>query len=101
MEAAEGFASGTANAGDSLRKSYHPLIEQIFHSSQPVIAAVNGVAAGIGMSISLTTDIRLASDKASFFTRLQQDWTGSRRGGKLDLTSPDRLSTRHSNRHDL
>ena len=66
MEAAQGFASGKSKAGDSLRKSYHPLIDQIFNSSQPIVCAINGIAAGIGMSISLTTDIRIASDQAAF-----------------------------------
>ena len=53
-------------AGDHLKKVYHPLIEQITKIEKPVIGAINGIAAGIGMSVALATDIRIASDKAAF-----------------------------------
>ncbi len=53
-------------AGDHLAKIYHPLINQITSIEKPVIGAVNGIAAGIGMSIALATDLRIVSDKAAF-----------------------------------
>ena len=53
-------------AGDHLKKVYHPLINQITTIEKPVIGAVNGIAAGIGMSIALATDLRVVSDKAAF-----------------------------------
>lgn len=52
--------------GDVLRKRYNPMLMQLEQCEKPVIAAVNGVAAGAGMSLALACDFRLASEKASF-----------------------------------
>jgi 2-(1,2-epoxy-1,2-dihydrophenyl)acetyl-CoA isomerase len=49
-----------------LSEVYHPALLAIHESSCPVIAAVDGVAAGIGCDIALACDIRLASERASF-----------------------------------
>ena len=52
--------------GDHLRHGYHKLIMQMVTLEKPIIGAINGVAAGAGCGIALATDIRIASDKASF-----------------------------------
>ncbi|MCG5252799.1 enoyl-CoA hydratase-related protein [Brevibacillus agri] len=52
--------------GGFLRKRYNPMILQLQKTEKPIVAAVNGVAAGAGMSLALACDIRLASEKASF-----------------------------------
>ncbi|MCP4357312.1 MAG: 2-(1,2-epoxy-1,2-dihydrophenyl)acetyl-CoA isomerase [Chloroflexi bacterium] len=57
---------GEFSIGDHLRHGYHRLIKQILATEKPILGAINGIAAGAGCGIALCTDIRIASDKASF-----------------------------------
>jgi len=52
--------------GEVLRKRYNPMIMAMDKCEKPIVAAVNGVAAGAGMSLALACDFRLLSEKASF-----------------------------------
>jgi len=45
---------------------YNPIISQIRHLQKPVVAAVNGVAAGAGANIALACDVVVACESASF-----------------------------------
>lgn len=73
----QGFCSGAnlgevsrrepgAGSGDVLRASYHPLLLAIRDLEMPIVTAVNGAAAGVGMSFALMGDIVCASRNAFF-----------------------------------
>jgi 2-(1,2-epoxy-1,2-dihydrophenyl)acetyl-CoA isomerase len=49
-----------------LRERYNPIIRAIRSMGQPVIAAVNGVAAGAGASLAFACDLRICAEEARF-----------------------------------
>jgi 2-(1,2-epoxy-1,2-dihydrophenyl)acetyl-CoA isomerase len=62
-----GLSSGGAlDAGKTLEEAYNPLIELIATLEKPVIAAVNGIAAGAGANIAFACDLVYAARSASF-----------------------------------
>ncbi len=54
------------DAGASLIETYHPILLELSALKIPVVAAVNGAAAGAGMSIAIAADIVVAAESAYF-----------------------------------
>ena len=64
-----GGEAGTSEGFDlsaRLRERYHPIIHAIRHMPKPVVAAVNGPAAGIGCSLALACDLIVAAESSYF-----------------------------------
>ena len=51
--------------GERLRKGYNPVILKMRNMEKPIIAAVNGVAAGAGCSLALAADLRIMAESAT------------------------------------
>jgi 2-(1,2-epoxy-1,2-dihydrophenyl)acetyl-CoA isomerase len=59
-------SSATTDSGAALDKFFNPVIRTMRAMPKPIIAAVNGVAAGVGMSFVMAADIAIAAKSASF-----------------------------------
>lgn len=62
------LAAGDPKLATTIREHFNPLVLTVATMPKPVIAAVNGVAAGAGAALAFAADFRFAADDAAFTT---------------------------------
>lgn len=62
----EAIGDNAPSIDSIVRNTYNPIIQKIQNNDKPVIAMVNGVAAGAGANIAFACDIVIASENSSF-----------------------------------
>ncbi|MFO0231909.1 MAG: enoyl-CoA hydratase-related protein [Burkholderiales bacterium] len=62
----DAMRTGRTDVSQGLREHYHPIVLAMRQLPKPIVAAVNGSAAGAGMSLALACDVVLAGESASF-----------------------------------
>lgn len=64
--AAGGGGNARPDAGAALETGYHPVLRRMRELNVPIVSAVNGAAAGVGMSFALMGDMVIAEEKSYF-----------------------------------
>ncbi len=65
---AEDKKSGSGGTMNTVREHYNPIVRALTRMPKPVVAGVNGVAAGAGLGFALAADYRVVADTAKFTT---------------------------------
>jgi len=83
-EHAEQLEAGGA-VSDTVREYYNPMVAAITAMPKPVIAAINGVAAGAGAALALACDFRIAAQRASLLMAFARVGLGADSGASWTL----------------
>jgi 2-(1,2-epoxy-1,2-dihydrophenyl)acetyl-CoA isomerase len=65
-EHADALRAGSASLGTTVAEHYNPIVSALATMPKPVVAAVNGVAAGAGASFAFACDFRIVGESAGF-----------------------------------
>jgi 2-(1,2-epoxy-1,2-dihydrophenyl)acetyl-CoA isomerase len=83
-EHADALESGDTSL-DTVRAHYNPLVQAVVGTPKPVVAAVNGMAAGAGASLAFACDFRVAADSAAFLMAFARVGLGPDTGASWTL----------------
>src|SRR5436190_17462425 len=83
-EHADGLEAGDTELA-TVRDHYNPIVMALTTLPKPVVAAVNGMAAGAGASLAFACDFRLAADNASFLMAFARVGLGPDTGASWTL----------------
>ena len=83
-EHADSLAAGDTELS-TVREHYNPIVTALAALPKPVVAAVNGAAAGAGASLAFACDFRVAADNASFLMAFARVGLGPDTGASWTL----------------
>jgi 2-(1,2-epoxy-1,2-dihydrophenyl)acetyl-CoA isomerase len=84
-EHAAALESGEGATLSTVREHYNPIITALTSLPKPVVAAVNGTAAGAGAALAFACDFRLAAESASFLMAFARVGLGPDSGASWTL----------------
>ena len=90
-----GFGRSYGGAFHELAARYHQAILEMRRMPKPVVAAINGLAAGGGFSMALACDFRIMEASAIFEASLHEQWVKHRWGRHVCATENSRVGQSH------
>ena len=84
-EHAQALEADPEHALDTVREHYNPIVRALTDLPKPVVAAVNGAAAGAGASLAFACDFRIAAENANFLMAFARVGLGPDTGASWTL----------------